>query len=459
MAPTLPPRADLPLRERIRCLREFHTGAVLLQQRYGRVCRLELAAPGVPTVVFVSSAAGAHDVLAVKDGSLDKTGKVHRESRLFGMNSFNMAHADWTPRRRTLQPVFTRQHVESYAGHMSAVAAEMAAGWNDRGVDLDHEMRHVTLEVLGRSLFGVPLGGDASQRLAQALPTMLTYITRRITSPVTASPGMPTPARHRFRKALGVVQSVVEEAVAAYRRDPDHSPAELIRLLHEARDPHTGAQLTSEEIRDELIVFLIAGHDTTATTLTYALWQLGHHPELQDAVADEVAGLGHERLQAADLHALPLTTRVLHESMRLCPAAPALGRRVMRDTVIDGYLVPAGSEVLLSIYALHRDPEAWDDPLTFDPDRFLPERADARDRWQYLPFGGGPRKCVGANFAMLEAVIGLATLVRQVEVVSLLPTFDVALPFTMTAAGEVPARVTRRQVLGASTHVRTLSSN
>lgn len=441
----LPPRVDLPVRERIRCLREFHTGGALLQQRFGPVCRLDLPVPGVPTLFFVSSPAGAHDVLANRDGSLDKTGKVHTEARFFGINSFNMAHAEWTPRRRTVQPVFTKQHVESYAGHMSAVAAERAVAWNDRGIDLDHEMRHLTLDVLGRSLFGVALGTVAARRLEAAVPRMLGYVTGRITNPASVPAGMPTPARRRARNALAVIQDVVEDAMAGYRRDPAGSPAELIRLLHEARDPETGATLSDEEIRDELIAFLIAGHDTTATTLTYALWQLGHQPDLQDAVAAEVAALGHDRIQAPDLHSLPLTTRVLYEAMRLCPAAPAVGRRVVRDTVVDGYLVPAGSEILLSIYALHRDPAAWKDPLEFDPDRFLPERSEERDRWQYLPFGGGPRKCVGANFAMLEAVIGLATLVRHVRVQSLLPTFETALPFTMTAAGEVPARVTRRR--------------
>lgn len=440
----LPPLADLPLRQRIRCLREFHTGSVLLQERFGRVCRLEIPMPGVPSVVFVSSAQGAHDVLAVRDGTLDKTGKVHAEARFFGTSSFSMAHAAWTPRRRTLQPVFTKKHVETYAGHMSAVAAEAAVAWHDRGIDIDREIRHLTLDVLGRSLFGVALGRVAAQRIAEAVPTMLGYVTGRITSPLPVPRTVPTPARRRARTALLVIRSVVEEAMAAYRLDPVGSPAELIRLLHEARDPETGAALTTEEIRDELIAFLIAGHDTTATTLAYALWQLGRDPALQDAVAAEVTALGHDRILAADLHALPLTTRVLYESMRLCPPAPALGRHVERDTIVDGYLVPAGSEVLVSMYALNRDPDAWHDPLRFDPDRFLSERSEGRDRWQFLPFGGGPRKCVGANFAMLEAVIGLATLVREVRIQSLLPTFEVALPFTMTAAGEVPARVVRR---------------
>lgn len=441
----LPPRADLPLRERVRCVHDFHTGAVLIRERFGSVCRVELGV-FAPTVVFVSSPAGARDVLSSRDGSIDKTGRVHLESRLFGLNSFNMDHEPWTPRRRTLQPVFTRQHVETYARHMSAVAHAAGISWSDRAIDLDHEVRRLTLDVLGRSLFGVALGETDADRLERAVPTLLSFVTGRVTRPVRVPMAVPTPSRRSFRRALRVTREVVDDAVAAYRRDPEGSPADLIRLLHEARDPQTDAALTAEEIRDELVVFLLAGHDTTATTLTYALWQLGRHPDLQERVTAEVRGIGHDVLRPADLHSLPLTTRVLHEAMRLCPPAPAVGRFVERDTVVDGYLVPAGSEVLVSIYALNRDPAAWDDPLRFDPDRFLPERSEGRDRWQFIPFGGGPRKCIGAHFAMLEAVIGLATLVRDLRFESLRPTFEVALPFTMTAAGGVPARVSRRDI-------------
>lgn len=441
----LPPRADLPLAERIRVVRNFHTGSLALQHRYGPVCRVELAAgPLRQTLVFVSSPAGVRDVLAARDGTVDKTGRVHVQSRLLGHSSFTMAHDEWLPRRRTLQPVFTKQHVETYARHMAAVAEAAVGSWRRGDIDLDHEMRRLTLNVLGRSLFGKELGDAAAASLAAAMPEALTYITRRMTSPVAAPAALPTPARARFRGNLAVIREVIDEAVADYRRDPANSSAELVRLLHEASDPETGAALTAEQIRDELQVFLLAGHDTTATTLTFALWQLGRRPDLQDQVAAEVSALDHDVLQPADVHALPLTTRVLYESMRLCPPAAAVGRRVEKDLVVDGYLVPVGAELIVSMYALHRDPAAWDDPEAFDPDRFLPERSEHRDRWQFLPFGGGPRKCIGAHFAMLEATIGLATMVRTARFESLSERFDVALPFTMTAAGQVPTRVEPR---------------
>lgn len=447
----LPPVVDFSLWKRIRCVKQFHTGAVLVRDRFGPVAMLRLGAGRlVPTVVFVSSVGGAHDVLANRDGAFDKTGRVHHESRKgFGEDLFTMPHAAWTPRRRTVQPVFTRQHVEQYGGHMATVAHEIAEDWFSGGkVDLDAAMRRLTLNVLGRALFGHSLGDEASARLAAAMPPVLKYVTARSTSPMPPPRKWPTLRKWRWQRGLAQIHAVIDEAIADCAADRENSPAELIRLLLEARDPETGIGLSHDEIRDELLIFLIAGHDTTATTLTYALWELGRDQELQDRVAAEVAALGHDVVAPGDIHHLGLTTRVIEESMRLCPAAPALSRHVEHDAVIDGYRVPKDAEVIVSMYALHRDPAAFPDPQRFDPDRFLPERSTGRDRWQFLPFGGGPRKCVGANFAMAEAVIGLATLVGRMRVESLDPTFKTALPFTMTAAGAVPARVSPRRRSG-----------
>ena len=155
-------------------------------------------------------------------------------------------------------------------------------------------------------------------------------------------------------------------------------------------DPLTGEPLSDGEICDELVLFLLAGHDTTSTTLTYALWALGHHRELQERVVAEVDQLGDRRLTPDDVPRLRYTVQVLQEALRLCPPAPAVGRLVLQDIQVDGYRLEAGTFAVIAIYAMHRDPTLWEDPLTFDPDRFSPQHSQGRDRWQYLPFGGGP---------------------------------------------------------------------
>ena len=198
-------------------------------------------------------------------------------------------------------------------------------------------------------------------------------------------------------------------------------------------------------MRNELVVFLLAGHDTTATTLTYALWALGRDQQLQDRVAAEVASRGEGPLTVDDVAELPYTVQVLHEALRLCPPAPAIGRLAMRDVVVDGFRIPRGTNVVVGCYALHRDATLWDEPERFDPGRFSRERSEGRSRWQYLPFGAGPRSCIGDHFAMLEATLGLAAIIRAVHIESQEGTFPLALPFTMTAGGPIPAQVRARR--------------
>ncbi len=192
------------------------------------------------------------------------------------------------------------------------------------------------------------------------------------------------------------------------------------------------------------MVFLGAGYDTTATALTYALWALGCHPDLQDRVAAEVAALGDRPLTADDVPRLGYTVQVLNEALRLCPPAPVASRLLTRESEVDGYRVEGGSWVIVGIYGMHRDPALWDSPLIFDPDRFSSCNSKGRDRWQYLPFGGGPRSCIGDHFAMLEATLGLATIIRRVEIQPLHDDFPLAVPFTMVAGAPIRIRVRAR---------------
>jgi len=444
-AAPLPPQVRLPFLQRIAALRNFDVGAEKLRDAGGWVCQVTppLLRGLVPRVVLVSSPQGAHDVLGGFDGSLDKGMMVHVQNRLWGPNLFNMPHETWQPRRRVLQPVFTKKHVASYVGRMATEAEHAAADWTRRAqIDLDQRARELTLQVLGRSVLGLDLGPRADA-LAPHIERVATYAMRRSTRPVRAPAWLPTPARARFRRSLGALQAVSDEAIAQCHSNPDEA-GELVQAFLAAADPETGRPLDDEAIRDDLIAFLFAGHDTTATTLAYSLWALGRHPELQDRVAGEVRQLGDRPLTVADVPSLGYTVQVLHEALRLCPPGAGVGRLAVRDVVIDGHRIPAGTNLVVSIIGLHRDPALWDDPLRFDPDRFAPEHAHGRDRWQYLPFGAGPRSCIGDHFAMLEATIGLASIVRAVRVESLEPEFPTAFPFTMTAGAPIPARISAR---------------
>ncbi|MBM7459658.1 cytochrome P450 [Rhodococcus coprophilus] len=441
----LAPAVPMPWISRIRALRELDTGPEKFRDAGGPVTLVHLGPPRwTPTIAIVTSPQGAHDVLGGSDGTFDKEMSVHVQARIWaGDNLFNLTYEPWMPRRRVLQPLFTKQHVALYADRMAEVAEAAATEWleTDR-IDLDWATRRLTLRVLGRSLFGVDLS-DRSEALGPHLTRVVQFIARRGLQPLQAPAWMPTPARHRYRTSMAVVADALEDAMAAARTGSENS-AELIRRFFELTDPATGAAFTGQAIRQELFAFLFAGHDTTATTLTYGLWQLGRHQKMQDRVAEEAAAVGEMPLQAADVAKLPYTVQVIHEALRMCPPAATVARMAMRDVGVDGYRVPAGTNVVVGVYALHHDRALWDNPERFDPDRFDRNRLQLRSRWQYLPFGGGPRTCIGDHFAMLEATLALAGILRRVRVESVIDDFPVKTPFTLVAEGPVPARIHTR---------------
>jgi cytochrome P450 len=400
----------------------------------------------MPPLVFISSPQGARDLLAGA-GALAERGAaptVRELRRLMGSSLFASPHDEWLPRRRALQPIFTKQHVARFAGHLANAAELVASNWFDGAqIDLDTECRKLTMRALGRSVLGIDLD-ERADAIAPAVRTALKWVADRSLRPVKAPRWFPTPAQRRARTASASLRGLAAEILRACRLDPDRD-APLVRALINTTDPHSGRPLSDGEIRDELVVFILAGHDTTSTTLSYALWALGRDAVLQERVVDEVSQLGDRQLRPDDVPRLTYTVQVVAEALRLCPPAAALGRLVMQDIDVDGYRLEAGTVAVVGIYAMHRDPTLWDDPLTFDPDRFGPERSKDRSRWQYLPFGGRPRKCIGDHFAMLEATLALATIVREVEVRSVDADFPIETPFTAVAAAPVRARIRHRR--------------
>ena len=436
-----PPRNPLPLRTQLAVIRRFDSGPEVLRDAGGPVTRLRLGPPSlVPQVVVATSPQAARDILTHSPEKLERT-SVHDEIRnLLGPNLFDLRYRQWLPRRRVLQPIFTKQSVHQFGGHMAEIAEAVAHRWSDGArIDLDTEARRVTLGALGRSVLGLDLESQ-TDAVAEPVRTAISYTADRGANPFHAPRWLPTPARRRARAASAALHGLAGEILQACRTDPDLD-APLVQALIAARDPETGGELSDAEIRGELVVFMIAGHDTTSTTLTYAMWALGHHNEIQNRVRAEVAGLGQRRLTPADVPQLRYTVAVLHEALRLCPPAPVVTRTATADIDVAGYRVEAGTELVVGISAMHRDPALWDNPLIFDPDRFSPENSADRDRWQYLPFGGGPRSCIGDHFAMLEATLALATIIRDVEILSSGDQFPVTTPFTAVAAGPVWATV------------------
>lgn len=442
----LVPANPLPFATRMAEIRKTHSCQVTFRDAGGQVTRVTLGPRRLlPPIVWVMSPAGARDVLSRKDDACDRTA-VHREMRfLMGDNLADLPNAPWLSRKRTLQPLFTKQYVRRFGEHMVEAAATVADGWREAGeVDLDADSRRLTIRALGRSVLGIDDLDQRSDEFAEPLKVALSHVADRGTRPVNPPRWLPLPSRRRAVAAYSTMHRLAEDILAACRADPDRD-APLVHALIGASDPETGRQLSDDDICNDMIAFIVAGHDTTATTIAYALWALGRHPEVQDRVAAEAGALGDRPLIPDDVTALPYTTQVVHEALRLCPPVPVAGRTAMRDIAVDGCRVEAKSMVLVGIFGMHRDPALWDNPLAFDPDRFSAANVATLDRWQFIPFGAGTRSCIGDHFAMLELVLALATIIRDVEIRATGDDFPLAVPFTTIAAEPIPARVRARR--------------
>ena len=276
-------------------------------------------------------------------------------------------------------------------------------------------MSRLTLRVVGRLLFGTDV--ERARRSSPA-PSRRSGPTRacRAFSPVPVPRSWPTPANRRATRAQAEIHDVCHELIAE-RRAAGGDGDDLLSLLVAARD--RGEQLDDAEVRDQVLIFMLAGHDTTAIALTFALHLLGRHAEAQRRVRDEVDSvLGDRPPTADDYESLRYTTMVLKEAMRLYPPAWGIGRRGPAADRIGGFDFPPGTEVVVVPWVTHRHPDFWEEPEHFEPERFTPEREAARHRHAYLPFGAGPRACIGQYFSMLEAVIALAVILQHYELES-----------------------------------------
>jgi cytochrome P450 len=440
----LVPRNPLPLSQVVKAVRALDTGQEVMRAAGGSITRVSFGPKWlVPPIVAVFSPAAIRDVLGRNDASSERC-VVHDEVRHLGGDSlFVLPNEPWRPRKRALQPVFTKVNVQTFGGHMAQAAQTFVDGWRHGGeVDLDVACRTLTMQSLGRSVLGIDLN-DRADVIAEHMHTASGYTADRALRPVRAPRWLPTPARRRARAAVAAMRQVTSDILQACRADPTRD-APLVHALLNATDPETGLPLSDDDICNDLLIFMLAGHDTTATALTYALWALGHHPDVQDRVAAEAAGLGDRELTAQDVTQLGYTTQVLREALRLCPPAAGVGRLAVRDIEVDGHRVEAGTLIAVGIYALHRDPELWPNPTVFDPDRFSAEQSRGRDRWHFIPFAGGARSCIGEHFAMLETTLAMATIVRATRLRSRDSDFPVDVPFTTVAKGPIWARIDAR---------------
>ncbi|MHB1498570.1 MAG: cytochrome P450 [Acidimicrobiales bacterium] len=437
-------------------------GALGRLQAGGRSARMDI---GPYPVAYTGRPA---TVRALLDGRLEgmaERGRFYEDiSRVIGRSSLVTCEGEKHRRlRRAVAPAFRREQVAAYGDLMVERASAMAAKWADGDrVALDKEMAALTLDIAARSLFGVDIAGELSE-FSTILETgaRIFYrlvLPRGLSDALWRNPY--SPANQRLAAAQKRVDSFVSQLIAERRaqpHQPDGGPApNLLDFLLAARD-EDGAPLSDEEVRDQVVTFLFAGHETTAQALTWAFVLLSTHPEAERRLAEESRSLlgrserdgRAESLAGKDLADLPWARAVTSETLRLYPPAWFLSREAATDTEVDGCPVAAGTLFLTSPLAVQRDPMYWERPLEFDPSRWLTQEVGAGPTEAYFPFGHGRRNCIGSSFALTEVPLVLATVLGQWMIdVAGAGTLKMRPTVTLRPRGHVYARVTRRDPPG-----------
>jgi cytochrome P450 len=428
--------------------RDALAALIRAREEHGDVVRFSTGPPGLRAEVYcVFSAEGVQQVMAAEASNFRKDTVVYSEVReSFGNGLLTSQDSDYLRQRRLVQPLFTRRRVDGYAEEFIAEAASLVEAWRyapDGVVDLAQEMSAFTLRTVGVILFGADMEA-ATSVIQRSYQYISQYAVGRGYSPVRIPRSWPTAANRRAAAAHKELYAVCD-ALIAKRAATGPIGEDLLSLLTSAGNAEDGT-LDAGEIRDQVLIFILAGQETTATALAFTLHLLACYPEVQAQARAEVDRvLSHGRPSAADLDALPYLMTVFKEAMRLYPPGPVTARRAVKDTTIGGHTIPAGSDVIVAPWVTHRHPRYWDDPERFDPSRFTPENESSRPRYAWLPFGGGPRACIGQHFAMLNAMLPLAMLLQTYELEAVDTDVPVAGGITLTTLGSLRCRLTPRQ--------------
>jgi cytochrome P450 len=352
----------------------------------------------------------------------------------------------WRRQRRLANPSFRHDKIHQFVPMFAEQAHALLEEWEryaDRQepVDISKEMMRLTFGVVGRALFSTDLERDAGE-VGKAITIALAEASRRADEMIPLPLWLPTQSNRRYRSALQTLNDYVFHLIQE-RRQTKNRPFDLLTMLIEAVDDETSESMSDAQLRDEVMTFLLAGHETTAIALTWTWYLLAEHPEANEKVRAECQeAVGSKNPQYQDLERLIYTRMVFHEAMRLYPPFPFIARKALKADRICGYEVPPGTTILISQFLTHRNPKVWEHPERFEPERFTPKAMHARPPACYLPFGEGQRMCIGEGFATLEALafFGLAMQRYRLERASSEPV-ELKEQVTLRPKGGMPMRI------------------
>jgi cytochrome P450 len=332
--------------------------------------------------------------------------------------------AVWKQQRKLIQPAFHHAQLVTYGAVMVGHALRTIDALDDGAVvEIQEEMTRLTLAIVVQTLFSADVTREAKE-VGRLMIGVLDAANDRLNRILRLPSWVPTRRNLREKRALARLDELLDSFIAAHRASSE-KPVDLLSVLLAATDEDSGTRMSDRQLHEEMMTLFLAGHETTAMALTWTWYLLSQHPEVEEKLVGEVSRVLRGRAPTvADLAQLPYTEMVVRESMRLYPPAAGFAREPIEDVRIGGYDVPRGSIVTVNTYALHRDPRFFDDPERFDPERFSAGWEERIPRYAFLPFGGGPRVCIGNGFAMMEARLIVATMVQRCHL-SLEPGQDI----------------------------------
>lgn len=413
-----------------------------LARHYGDTAALRI---GPRRALFLNDPALIERILVAEHRDFPKISFIWRQfTAVLGQGLVTSHGSLWQRQRRLCAPAFTPARLAAYAEVMVRTTEQALDSWRvGETRDLHADMMALTLRIVAETLFGVGIEADIL-RIEAAVADLSREMAARMVRPVLIPDAVPLPGHRRYRRGLACIEDVANRIIRQRRAAPA-AGHNLLDALIEARD-ESGAPMSDLQLRDEAVTFLLAGHETTALALTWALHLLGQNPEVSAALAAEAdAVLGERPATFDDLPRLMLAERVVNESLRLYPPAWLIGREAGQDFEIGGHLIRAGTPLYTSPWVLHRDPRIWAEPVSFRPDRWDGHSERKLPRFAYMPFGGGPRVCIAQRFAVMEAVLILASLVRRYGLVPAQGVPVVPFPsITLRPAGPVTFRLHAR---------------
>jgi cytochrome P450 len=405
--------------------------------RYGGFVHVPM---GPVHIVVLSDPALIERVLIEDAASYRKHYGTRILKRIIGRGLLTSEGDFWLRQRRLAQPAFHRKRIEGYAQVMVDYTTRMLEGWRDGETrDIYAALSALTLEVVAKTLFDADVRTRVKE-VGGALETLLVTFERWLANGIRLPEWVPTPTNRRFAAAASVVDRLVD-GILADRRGSTEDRGDLLSMLMAVRDEETGKGMSEQQLRDEVMTLVLAGHETTANTLVWTFHLLAENPRVEEKLAAELASvLGGRPPTIEDIPRLPYTSCIVKESMRLYPAAWGMGRETTRDTDIGPYRVPRGTTILILQWMAHRDSKYFPSPRVFQPERWEGDLAKTLPRFAYFPFGGGPRQCIGNAFAMMESTLILATIASRYRLRAAYDAVEPVAAATLRPKGAVPMR-------------------